>query len=228
MSGSTQRSSGSAESLTVRPPNSRSGRAPATTHGDLSHVAITLFLERGFDQTTVDDIVAVAGIGRRTFFRYFPSKNDLPWGDFESLLSQMRAYFETADPDLPLFEVLCHAIISFNRFPQEELPHHRDRMRLLLTVPSLAAYSTLKYADWRLVIAEFVAGRRGEPVDSFVPQTLAWACLGLCIGAYEQWLAHEDADLMELIDQAFGTAAAVFAGSDPEGHTVDGSNTMGS
>ena len=56
----------------------RVGRAPATTHGELSHVALALFLERGFDHTTVDDIAAAAGISRRTLFRYFPSKNDLP------------------------------------------------------------------------------------------------------------------------------------------------------
>ncbi len=67
------------------------GRAPATTHGELSHVALRLFLERGFEETTVDDIVQVAGIGRRTFFRYFRSKNDLPWGDFDTLLERMRA-----------------------------------------------------------------------------------------------------------------------------------------
>ena len=64
----------------------RIGRAPATTHGELSHLALALFLERGFEQTTVDDIVEAAGIGRRTFFRYFRSKNDLPWGDFDQLL----------------------------------------------------------------------------------------------------------------------------------------------
>ena len=67
----------------------RIGRAPATTHGELSHLALALFLERGFEQTTVDDIVEAAGIGRRTFFRYFRSKNDLPWGDFDQLLRQM-------------------------------------------------------------------------------------------------------------------------------------------
>lgn len=199
------------DSAIAAAPAQRVGRAPATTHGELSHIAITLFLERGFDRTTVDDIVAAAGIGRRTFFRYFPSKNDLPWGDFESLLAQMRAHFAEADPHLPLIEVLRRAIIDFNRFPAEELPHHRNRMRLLLNVPSLTAYSTLRYADWRRVIAEFVAERRGERAEDLAPQTIAWACLGLCLGAYEQWLVHDGSDLLALIDKAFGTAEAVFA-----------------
>ncbi|KND33817.1 TetR family transcriptional regulator, partial [Streptomyces acidiscabies] len=45
--------------------------------------AFRLFLERGYEQTTVDDIVALAGVGRRSFFRYFPSKEDVVFPDHE-------------------------------------------------------------------------------------------------------------------------------------------------
>lgn len=192
----------------------RSGRAPATTHGELSHIALTLFFERGFDSTTIDEIVTVAGIGRRTFFRYFPSKNDLPWGEFEALLSRMRARLSEIDHREPLIEALRKAVIEFNRFPPDELPYHRNRMWLLLNVPSLVAHSTLRYAAWRDVIAEYVAERRGERPDDLTPKTIAWACLGICLGAYEQWLAHEEADLLELLDTSFGTAEAIFGVAD--------------
>ncbi|MGI8392232.1 mycofactocin system transcriptional regulator [Leucobacter sp. W1038] len=195
-------------------PPTRSGRAPATTHGELSHVALTLFFERGFDRTTIDEIVTVAGIGRRTFFRYFPSKNDLPWGDFEFLLDKMRATLDEIDHREPLIEALRKAVLEFNRFPPDELPYHRNRMWLLLNVPSLVAHSTLRYAAWRGVIAEYVAERRGERPDDLTPQTIAWACLGICLGAYEQWLAHEEADLLELLDTSFGTAEAIFGVAD--------------
>lgn len=188
----------------------RIGRAPATTHGELSHVALTLFLERGFDETTIEDIVAAAGIGRRTFFRYFASKNDLPWGEFDTLLSGMRSHLAAIPVDMALADALRIAIIEFNRFPAEELPYHRDRMRLLLNVPTLLAHSTLRYTAWRQVVAEYVAARRGEPVDALEPQTIAWACLGLCLAAYEQWLAHEDADLLRLLADAFDQVERVF------------------
>lgn len=190
------------------------GRAPATTHGELSHVALTLFFERGFDNTTVDDIVAAAGIGRRTFFRYFPSKNDLPWGDFVPLLNGMRECLHAIDPNVPLIETLRRAVVEFNRYPEDELPYHRNRMWLLLNVPSLQAHSMLRYAEWRAVIAEYVAERRGEHPSALTPQTIAWACLGLCLGAYEQWLAHDEANLLELLDTAFGTAESVFGFTD--------------
>lgn len=188
----------------------RMGRAPATTHGELSHIAVALFLERGFEETTVDDIVEAAGIGRRTFFRYFRSKNDLPWGDFDRLLDQMRGHLAALPADLPLRDALRLAVIEFNRFPTDEIPVHRERMWLLLNVPTLMAHSTLRYAEWRQVIAEFVAERLHQPADSLEPQAIAWACLGLSIASYEQWLSHEDADLLLLIDEAFRRASATW------------------
>lgn len=190
--------------------SARVGRAPATTHGELSHIALTLFMERGFDATTMDDIAQAAGIGRRTLFRYFSTKNELPWGDFEPLLAGMRARLAQADPSIPLMQALRDAIIEFNTFPESELDYHRGRMTQLLTVPSLTAYSSLKYGEWRRVIAEFVAGRMGTAPDDLAPQTVAYACLGMCIGSYERWLADDDADLLELLDSAFTTAESVF------------------
>lgn len=188
----------------------RVGRAPSTTHGELSHVALGLFLEHGFEHTTVDDIATAAGISRRTLVRYFPSKNDLPWGDFDSLLEEMRAHLASIDRDRPLVDILRQVVIDFNRYPDHEMPFHRSRMDLLLNVPSLLAHSTLRYADWRKVIAEYVGERRGESPDALTPQTVAWACLGLCLSAYEQWLADEEEDLIALIDRAFSTVEAVF------------------
>ena len=188
----------------------RPGRTPATTHGELSHIALDLFLKDGFDKTTIDDIVKAAGIGRRTFFRYFSTKNELPWGNFNELLDSMRIAFTQIDDSVPLMEALRVAILDFNSFSEEEAPHHRGRMWLLLNVPSLNAYSMLKYAAWRQVIAEFVARRLGEQPDDLTPQTISWACLGMCIGAYEQWLADEQADLLELLDASFRTAENVF------------------
>jgi len=181
----------------------RMGRVPSTTQGELSHVAFQLFLERGFAETTIDDIVRAAGIGRRTFFRYFRSKNDLPWGDFDVLLERMRAHLASQPEEIPLRDALRLAVVEFNRFPADELHVHRERMWLLLNVPELLAHSTLRYAEWRQVVAEFAAARLGDRPDALEPQAIAWTCLGLSLAAYEQWLAHEDADLLALIDESF-------------------------
>jgi len=182
---------------------SRLGRLPSTTRSELSHLALQLFMENGFEATTIDDIALSAGIGRRTFFRYFPSKNDLPWGDFDALLAQLRVRLHELPRDQPLVESLRLAVIEFNRFPAEEIPYHRRRMDLLLNVPSLVAHSTLRYASWRQVIAEFAADRLGLPHDHLEPQVIAWTALAVSMSAYEEWLKHDDADLSELLDASF-------------------------
>src|SRR5436305_12477429 len=73
------------------------GRPPVTTRLEIERVAFGLFAERGFDETTVEDIAAAAGISRRTFFRYFAAKNDVVWGEFDAGLRHLAETLDTAD-----------------------------------------------------------------------------------------------------------------------------------
>ena len=57
----------------------RRGRPPSTSPRELELIALRLFTEHGFDETTVDQIAAAAGVSSRTFFRYFDSKTDVLW-----------------------------------------------------------------------------------------------------------------------------------------------------
>ncbi|WP_166870952.1 MULTISPECIES: mycofactocin system transcriptional regulator [unclassified Salinibacterium] len=186
------------------------GRARSTSKAELSHVGLELFIERGFDHTTVDDIAAAAGIGRRTFFRYFPSKNDLPWGDFDVMLDGMRRHFAALPDEASLVDALRQAVMEFNRLPDAEVPYHRQRMELLLRVPTLLAHSTLRYESWRQVVAEYVARRLDLPPESLQPQTIARVCLGIALSAYDLWLQDEHADLLALIDAGFLTMEGLF------------------
>ena len=188
----------------------RLGRTPATSHREISRTALKLFLEHGFDETFIDDMAAAAGISRRPFFRYFPSKNDLPWGEFDELIAVMRRRLAAANPETSIEAALRQVIIEVNDYPENERVYHRHRMGLLLTVPSLAAHSTLRYAAWRQVVAEFVADRRSESANALAPQAIAWACLVLCISAYEQWLTDDASDLADLLRSAFAAAESVF------------------
>ncbi len=181
----------------------RPGRQPSTTTAALSHIGLELFIARGFDATTVDDIAAAAGIGRRTFFRYFASKNDVPWGDFDALLHGMRGHLAALPDDVPLWPSLREAVIAFNRFPAEEAPIHRRRMELILGVPALVAHSTLRYDAWRQVIAEHVARRSEQAQSALEPQVIGWTCLGVALTAYDQWLSRDGADLAALLADAF-------------------------
>jgi mycofactocin system transcriptional regulator len=182
---------------------SSTGRPPATSRAQLEHVGLRLFREHGYEATTVERIADEAGISRRTFFRYFESKNDLSWGDFHSRLDWLRDRLNSVPAQQPVADAIADAVIEFNVVPPDEQIWHRQRMRLLLHVPALQAHGTLRYADWRAVIAEFVAARRGEPVDSLIPRTVGYLALGAALAAYEQWLANDGGDLRQLMAESF-------------------------
>jgi TetR/AcrR family transcriptional regulator, regulator of mycofactocin system len=187
------------------------GRRRATSLAELEHVAFELFEANGFEQTTVEDIAAAAGIGRRTFFRYFPSKNDVPWGMFELELERMRALLKACPRDVRLMDAIRVALVDFNKVEPDQIPRHRRRMELILRVPALLAHSTLRFAAWRAVIAEFAAARTGQRPDALAPQAIAHAVLGVAIAAYEQWLDDENAELGTLLDLAMRHLAGAFA-----------------
>ena len=188
------------------------GRRRATSRAELEQAAFALFAARGFEGTTVDEIAAAAGIGRRTFFRYFPSKNDIPWGAFEDELERMRVRLKACPPEVPLADALRVALIDFNRVAPAQVPLHRRRMELILRVPTLLAHSTLRFAAWREVVAEFVAERTGRRPDDLAPQAIAHAVLGVAIAAYEHWLDDPDADLGALLDDAMRQLSGAFGG----------------
>ena len=193
-------------------PSQRIGRQPSTTVAELSHIGLELFIRNGFDATTVDDIAEAAGIGRRTFFRYFASKNDLPWGDFDGLIARMRAYLDALPSDVPLLTAIRAAVLEFNRFPNVEAAYHRQRMTLLLTVPTLVGHSTLRFAAWRAAVADFAANRLGLLPEELLPQTIAWTYLAVTVAAYEHWLRDEDAVLLEVLEQAIDDLGDAFPG----------------
>lgn len=188
----------------------RNGRRPATSRSDLERLAFALFAERGFDATSVEDIASAAGIGRRTFFRYYPSKSDLVWGDFEHELDRLRSWLSAVPPELEMMEAVHQAVMDFNRLPPGEVGRHRHRLSMILGVPTLLANSTLRFAEWREVVAEFAAGRLELAPHALLPQVIGYSALGATLAAYEQWLRDPDADLSTLLDEALGALAVGF------------------
>ena len=183
----------------------RVGRRRSTTQDHITDVALELFAARGFEDVSVDDVAAAAGIARRTVFRYYPSKSAIPWGDFDAHLEHMRRLFDELDPTVPIDEGLRDALLAFNRFDAAETARHRERMRVILQTDALQAHSMTMYAGWRAVVADFVARRMGIRTQDLVPQTVAWTMLGVALSAYEQWLADESVSLAQALGDAFDT-----------------------
>src|SRR3984957_10367272 len=188
------------------------GRRRGTSREALEPTAFALFAAQGFGATTVDEIAAAAGIGRRTFFRYFPSKNDIPWGAFEDELDRMRVRLKACPPEVPLMDAIRIALIDFNRVAPEQVPLHRRRMELILRVPTLFAHSTLRFTAWRQVVAEFVGERTGLRPDDLAPQAVAHAVLGVAVAGDGAWLGDPRADPGALLDDAMRQLSGAFGG----------------
>jgi len=186
----------------------RVGRRRSTTPQHIADVALRLFADRGFDAVSVDDVAQAAGIARRTVFRYYASKNAIPWGDFDAHLQHLRQLLDRVGPGVPLGEALRGALLAFNTFDESETLRHRQRMRVILQTAELQAYSMTMYAGWREVIAGFVAHRCGVKPGDLRPQTVAWMLLGVALGAYEHWLADESVSLPQALAEAFDVVRA--------------------
>ncbi len=178
------------------------GRPPVTSHAAIEAAAFALFARQGFDETTTDEIADAVGIGRRTLFRYFPSKYDIPWGQFDSSLAHFRDVLAQEPRDIPLWQAVQRGVVQFNTFDDSVLDQHRARMRLILHTPSLQAHSVLMYERWRAVIADYVSTRTRQSADSLTPRTVGHVSLALAISAYEQWLAPRSPRLTVLLDRA--------------------------
>jgi mycofactocin system transcriptional regulator len=193
------------------------GRPASTSRQDVARVALDLFARQGYDETTVDEIAAAVGISRRTFFRYFESKPDVVWGEFDAELGRLRDRLAEAPADEPLMDVLRRSVMATNRFGAGELDELRIRMVLIGTVPTLVAHSAVRYEEWCDVVAGFAAARLGGAPDDLGPQTLARAALGAAMAAFACWARDDDVDLVAEVDRAFRLLATGFDGSRPGG-----------
>jgi mycofactocin system transcriptional regulator len=180
--------------------NRSPGRKAVTDHASIERAAFRLFEEQGFDETTMEQIAEAVGVGRRTLFRYFPSKNDIPWGQFDQSLRDFAAQLASVPPEVPVSEAVHRCVVAFNRFDEQSLPQHRIRMKLILGTPTLQAHSAIRYGAWRGVIEDYVAGRLGVASDALVPRLAGHVSLALAVSSYEQWLLEPGSDLPAIIE----------------------------
>ncbi|GHE14603.1 acyl-CoA-like ligand-binding transcription factor [Klenkia taihuensis] len=180
----------------------RGGRPAVTSAQELSEVALRLFVERGYDETSVDDVAAAAGIGRRTFFRYFPTKADALFaaspGDVRRLADSLAA----ADADEPVRAAVRRAVLTALAVPPGEEGWVRRRALLVLTVPALRAHGHTTFDAWRAAVAGFTARRLGLPLDDVVPVAVGHAALAASLTAHEHWLSTAGGTLAESLAAA--------------------------
>jgi mycofactocin system transcriptional regulator len=188
----------------------RRGRPPGTSARELEVAALRLFTEVGYDETTVEDIAAAAGVSRRTFFRYFDSKAAVLWGDFDAEVDELRSAFAQVDPQTPLMQAIRQVVVGVNRYRAADVPELRRRMHLIGAHPELAAEALRHYDAWEREVARFAAARLGVAEDELYPLAIARTTLAAARAAFERWAALGDADLPVYLDAALTALAEGF------------------
>jgi mycofactocin system transcriptional regulator len=187
-------------------------------------VALRLFTERGFHETTVEEIAAAAGVSKRTFFRYYDAKSDVLWNEFDAEVDTIRALLADARDDLPIMESVRQAVLAANHYRAEDVPELRTRMSLLSSVPDLVASAAVHYDAWERVVSDYVGRRIGQPSDSLYPLAIGRTVLAACRAAYDRWAARADSDLTVYLDAALRALATGFSdgvlSAEPDGRPV--------
>jgi len=189
----------------------RRGRPPSTSRRELQLIALRLFTDWGFENTTIEQIAAEAGVSERTFFRYFGTKASVLWTEFETEVETITAALAAVPGDVPMMDAIRAAVVSANHYRAEDVPQMRMRMNLIATVPALSASAAEHYESWERAISEFAASRLGQPADSLYPLAVGRAVLAACRAAYDRWSVRADSDLTVYLDAALAALASGFA-----------------
>ncbi|MCX4090823.1 mycofactocin system transcriptional regulator [Nocardia sp. alder85J] len=186
------------------------GRPRRTSNRNLELIALRLFAEQGFEETTVDQIATAAGVSTRTFFRYFESKAAVLLNEFDQEVQTIRTLLAESPPDLPVMASVHRAVLTANSYSAEDVPELRARVGLLGSVPELAASAAVHYDAWERAISEFVAARTGGSPDSLTALAVGRATLAVCRAAYDRWVVEAEGDLTVYLDAALRALQAGF------------------
>jgi len=177
------------------------GRPRIATEEGIQEAAFELFHEHGFDAVTMEEIAEHAGVSRRTLFRYFGNKAEIVWSGFEQSLQILEIALDKNSKIFPLREALLESILEFNRFPPDEILKHRNQAQLIFESSVLLSYSSIKYADWKLAISDFLTAQELGKKHEWFPALVAELCLAASISAYTTWLNHENLELESLLSE---------------------------
>ncbi|MEV4256939.1 TetR family transcriptional regulator [Spirillospora sp. NPDC049652] len=185
-------------------------RKKLKTRRAIQQHALRLFQHQGYDGTTVEQIAAAAEISPSTFFRYFPTKEDVVVSDeYDPVMVEM---FRRQPPELSPIEALRRV---FRELLPEMLAADESllmaRLRLTADVPAVRSRMIeAMRSGTQGVLKEVVAERTGRAPDDLDADALAWAVTGVLMSAMYAWMDGTVAfeDMAELVDHNLAFLAA--------------------
>nr|QIG97016.1 TetR family transcriptional regulator [Bradyrhizobium sp. 6(2017)] len=194
------------------PPTVTSGlraRKRRETRERLTRAAMALFLERGFEATTLDDIVAAADISRRTFFHYFASKEDVVFAWQEDGSTALIAAVAARPAAESMLQAAENAIAEMVRQldPREAVA----LARLKRDNPALQARDQVKYEKLERELADALLKRAGNKADRMKARLVAMITTGAMRVGGDLWAADGAREKPELLaKRIFAAIRAIF------------------
>jgi AcrR family transcriptional regulator len=167
-------------------------RKKQRTRRTIEQAALDLFDAHGFEGTTIDDIAAAADIAPRTFFHYFPSKEDVVLADYTIRLEQIVAALKASPTDQPPWPALRDAFLTVAADYETEREQLLRRFRIIQATPSVAARNLLLQASWEDAVTDAVSDWLGlDATRDIRPRLMAGAALAAMRASLRLWLTDD-------------------------------------
>jgi len=184
------------------------GRWEPNAPGRLAVAALDLYIERGFEQTTVAEIAARAGVTERTFFRHFADKREVLFDGSSGLVEFLADETAAAPADASPIEAVQHALEeAAERFFEQRADFARKRQRVLAANPPLAERELMKLTTFAAAMA---GALRERGATATVAEMAAEAGIVALRVAFGRWADGDDENLVPLLREAFAELRTVF------------------
>ncbi|MFB6678407.1 TetR/AcrR family transcriptional regulator [Streptomyces sp. NPDC056390] len=193
----------------------------------LADAAFALFDERGYEQTTVDEIAERAGVGRTTFFRHYRSKEEVIFPDHDRLLALIKDRLDTSSHSTGLIAVSdAVRLVLLHYIDEGDLA--RRRYRLTSKVAVLRDREIASVARYQRLFREFIAEWMGDPTESasLRAELMAAAVVAAHNHVLRRWLRGETSDPVAEMDEAMREVLALFPAPSGAGDSRDGGTTV--
>jgi AcrR family transcriptional regulator len=186
------------------------GRWEPNARGRLEQAALELYLERGFEQTTVAEIAKRAGLTERTFFRHFADKREVLFAGADMLQDLLVSTVASAPDSAAPIDAVAAALEAAGAVLQQRREYSRRRQAVIAANPGLQERELIKLASLASALADALR-RRGviEPAASLTAE----AGIAVFKIAFERWVSETgQPDLPRLIRESLDELKAVTAG----------------
>jgi len=180
----------------------------AKTRKQIFQSGMRLFMKQGFDETTVDDIAKAAGISRRTFFRYFPTKEAAFFAEQEERLIRFHQVLQDRQPEESGYELVKRACLMMGRVYMADKELVLTQNRIIYSSKTLKGYDSLLDDQWEQAIFEALlecpdveeSGQKKAGMDkALYARVISGALIGTIRALLREWIASEGTkDLEEM------------------------------